>query len=105
MEWCTEEDRAKIEEVGFEWDEFGDGFKWNDVVAGLTHYKTLYGELPEDDFQVKRREEKRRETHVSMLQAFPGGVGRVVSCDLIACVPFFFVFFGGICMRCMRTQD
>eukprot|EP00752_Nemacystus_decipiens_P003968 g3634.t1 len=52
LEWCTEEDRARIEEVGFEWDEFGDGFKWDDVVAGLTHYKTLYGELPDDDFQI-----------------------------------------------------
>lgn len=60
LEWCTDEDRAKIEEVGFEWDEFGDGFKWDDVVAGLTHYKTLYGELPDDDFQVKNRRRKKK---------------------------------------------
>lgn len=72
MEWCTEEDRAKIEEVGFEWDEFGDGFKWDDVVAGLKHYKTLYGELPDDDFQVIelvtifRRKDTRRETEITM---------------------------------------
>ncbi|CAM9248048.1 unnamed protein product [Ectocarpus fasciculatus] len=52
LEWCTDEDREKILEVGFEWDEFGDGFRWDDVVAGLTLYKTLYGELPDDDFQV-----------------------------------------------------
>lgn len=55
MEWCTDEDRERILEVGFEWDEFGDGFRWDDIVAGLTHYKTLYGELPDDDFQVRWR--------------------------------------------------
>ncbi|CAM9763675.1 unnamed protein product [Pylaiella littoralis] len=52
LEWCTEEDREKILKVGFEWDEFGDGFRWDDVVAGLTLYNTLYGELPDDDFKV-----------------------------------------------------
>lgn len=53
MEWCTDEDRERILEVGFEWDEFGDGFRWDDVVAGLTLYNALYGELPDDDFQVR----------------------------------------------------
>jgi len=52
LDWCTEEDRERILEVGFEWDEFGDGFKFDDVVAGLSHYETLYGELPDDDFTV-----------------------------------------------------
>lgn len=39
-------------DVGFEWDEFGDGFLWDDIVSGLTLYKTLYGELPDDEFRV-----------------------------------------------------
>lgn len=53
MDWCSEEDREHILDVGFEWDEFDDGFRWEDVIKGLKLYKDLYDELPEDDFQVR----------------------------------------------------
>lgn len=53
MDWCTEEDKKHILKVDYEWDEFGDGFRWDDVEAGLTLYKTLYGELPDDEFKVR----------------------------------------------------
>ena len=53
LDWCTEEVKAHILKVDFEWDEFGDGFRWDDVVAGITLYKTLYGEVPDDEFKVR----------------------------------------------------
>lgn len=53
LDWCTEDVKAHILKVDFEWDEFGDGFRWDDVVAGITLYKTLYGELPHDEFKVR----------------------------------------------------
>lgn len=54
LDWCTEEDREHILEVDFEWDEFDDGFRWEDVVKGLKLYRDLYDELPDDDFKVRR---------------------------------------------------
>lgn len=53
LDWCTEEVKAHILKVDFEWDEFGDGFRWDDVIAGITLYKTLYGEMPDDEFKVR----------------------------------------------------
>lgn len=48
-----EEDREHVLKVGFEWDEFGDGFKWEDIERTITLYKNLYGELPRDNFLVR----------------------------------------------------
>lgn len=54
LDWCTDDVKERILKVGFEWDEFCDGFRWDDVVEGLTLYKSMYEELPRDNFIVSR---------------------------------------------------
>ena len=63
LHWCPEEIREHILEVDFEWDEFCDGFRWEDVIKGLKLYKTLYDELPDDDFKVGKRPRAHAHTH------------------------------------------
>lgn len=76
LDWCTEEVREHILKVDFEWDEFGDGFRWDDVIAGLTLYKTLYGELPDDEFKVRSNEAVKTQRKFSAFfveRISPGG--------------------------------
>lgn len=41
LDWCTEEDRQRIMEQNFEWQEFGDGFQWPEVAEALTDRKSV----------------------------------------------------------------
>jgi len=51
--WMTPEEKELVAEQGYVWDEFGEGFTWEEVIVALRLFKKLEGHLDvPEDFQV-----------------------------------------------------
>ncbi|CAM9410068.1 unnamed protein product [Phaeothamnion confervicola] len=45
FDWMTQEERDMVARYGFEWDEFGGGFSFDQVLSALRRYKKLHGSV------------------------------------------------------------